>query len=129
MSDFKHFNGDQPFTDDDYELTEAAWPSMIREMESEYEEDEHPETGEIIRYGNRVHVLTDRGSDSDVQRELIKRYYTEVGERYEKTGQMEGLEVIVGDPLGLDGVGVVVKAFDVQAGLPQESNLKAWANG
>lgn len=126
--DFKHTNGDQVWSDGDYETTPGAWPAMIREMESDYEELEDEITGEPIPYGNRAWSQVERGFDGPEDRQLVERYYREVGDRYTRIGKIEDLEITVDDVSGLEGMGVLVKAFDVQAGLPQEANLKAWAD-
>lgn len=127
--DFTYIDGDQPVEDGDYETTTGAWPAMIREMSSEFEEEMDPESGQVVGYGNRMFTQVERGFDSDTERELIKRYYTEVGERYTRTGQIEDLGVIVGDVVGISGVGVHVQAFDVQAGAEQHADLTAWGDG
>ncbi len=127
--DFTYIDGDQPVESGDYVETSGAWPAMIREMSSEFEEEMDPETGAPMVYGNRVFTQVERGFDGPIERELVKRYYTEVGERYTRTGQIEDLEVIVGDAVGLSGMAVQVKAFDVQAGAPMDDTLTAWGDG
>lgn len=118
---WKYINGDRVLgADGNYETTPGVWPAVIAEMESEAMEID----GET--YGNRVFLIVERGSDSDQDREVMRRCYLDVGERYQDRGQIENLAVVVDDPLGLEGVGVGVSFKDIQAGLEVKKMLHPW---
>ena len=109
--DYRYDAGDRVLgADGNYETTPGQADMMIREMQSGVIQIDGGD------YGNRAWTELQRGFDDAEDRELLKRYYEEVGQRYVAGGGIKDLEVVVGDADGIDGTVIWVRCFDVMRG-------------
>ncbi len=107
-TDYKYQNGDRVLGDDgNYETTPGQADAMIREMSCGVIDIDGGE------YGNRFFSEVRRGGDIEETRELAKRYYTEVGQRYVDGGGIRDLEITIDVPFASEGIAPHVKCFDI----------------
>lgn len=107
-NDYRYDDGDRVLgADGNYETTPGQADMMAREMQADIMEIDGQD------YGNRAFREVTRGYDGPENRELIKRYYTEVGQRYLDGGGIKELKITVDDSSGATGTVVQVNCFDV----------------
>ena len=116
--DYRYDNGDRVLlATGDYESTPGQGDMMAREMQSD--------TMEIDgqTYGNRAFKELKRGFDDPADRQLLVRYYTEVGNKYVDGGGIKDLEITIDDADGVTGTAIRVQAFDVMRNRTIDTSL------